>query len=470
MRVLDYDLIAVGGGTAGLVSSAGGAYMGARVALLEKRALGGDCLWTGCVPSKALIASARLARDMREAGELGLIGSAQTHSFDEVMKRMRRVRETVARHDDPERFRKLGVDVHFGAAHFLGPGLLEVEEVGRIRSRRIILATGASPDSPSIRGLEETGYLTHMTVFDQSALPGAISILGGGPVGVELAQVYRRLGAEVTVVEAQPRILPREDPDVSETLQRVLEQEGVRVRKGAEVVRVRREGAVKILEMRDGSEVRGDELLVATGRRPSTSELDLGRAGIEVLGPAVRVDRWLRTTGAGVWAAGDVTGGLQFTHQADNMARIAVRNALLPFRRRFDDSGIPRVTYTDPEVARIGFGQMEGEARGGVTYRYPFRDLDRSILEGETEGFVKITADRRGRILGASIVGRGAGDLLLPLALAKKHGIRLSEISDTVFPYPTRAEGLRRTADSYQRRRLEGAGGRLLRKIVSWLK
>ena len=365
MRVLEYDLVAVGGGTAGLVSAAGGAYLGARVALLEKRALGGDCLWTGCVPSKALIASARLARDMRAAGELGLTGSAQTHSFAEVMKRMRRVREVVARHDDPERFRKMGVDVHFGTAHFLGPGRLEVEGVGRIRSRRIILATGASPTAPSIRGLVETGYLTHITVFDQSALPRAISILGGGPVGVELAQVYRRLGAEVTVVEAQPRILPQEDPDVSETLQRVLEREGVRVLNGAEVVRVRTEGGVKILALRNGPEVRGDELLVATGRQPSTSELDLGRAGVEGVGPGVRVDRWLRTTGAGIWAAGDVTGGLQFTHQADSMARIAVRNALLPFRKRFDDSGIPRVTYTDPEVARIGLGQMQGEARGG---------------------------------------------------------------------------------------------------------
>lgn len=470
MKSFEYDILAVGGGTAGLVTAAGASYLGARVGLVEREALGGDCLWTGCVPSKALVASAHLAQAMRKAEDLGLRGASPAHASRKIMARMRRVRDVVGRHDDPRRFREMGVGVHFGRARFAGPETLEVEGVGRIRSRRIVLCTGAVPEVPTIEGLSEAGYLTHSTIFDQETLPESLLVIGAGPAGLELAQVCARLGARVTVVEALPVILSREDPDVSDLLLEILGNEGIRIRLRARVRSVRRDRGEKVLVLDDGEEIRGLEILVATGRRPRTADLELHRVGAEMAGPAVQVGKDLRTTARGVWAAGDVTGGLQFTHVADYMAKVAVQNALLPFRRKVDYENIPRVTYTDPEVAHVGLSLEEGEARGGASYSYRFRDLDRAIVEGDTQGFVRIVADRRGRILGATIVGRGAGDLILPLVLAKQNGLPLSKLANTVFPYPTRIEAVKRAADSYQRTRLQGPGGQLLKKVVSWLR
>lgn len=470
MKTLEYDLVALGGGTAGLVSAAGASYLGLKAALVEASALGGDCLWTGCVPTKALVASARLAHAMRGAERWGLRGASPGHAFSEVMARMKRVRGEVARHDDPERFRKMGVDVHFGAGHFLEPGTLEVEGVGPIRSKRIVLATGAHPWVPSVEGLEEVGFLTHLSAFDQETLPGSILILGGGPVGLEFAQVYRRLGAKVTVLEILPGILGGEDPEAASQLQEILEGEGIRFRLGAKAVSAGTGEKGKVIRLEDGSQISGKEIFVATGRRPNTGGLELARVGVEREGFAVRVDSTLRTTGRGIWAAGDVTGGPQFTHAADHMAKTVLRNALFPFRKKVDYGNIPRVIYTDPEVAHVGLPHEEAQARGGVTYSYPFHDLDRAMVDGESAGFVKVTADRRGRILGATILGHGAGELIAPLVLARGNGLPLDRISNTVFPYPTRAEGVKRAADAYQRARLEGGAGKLLKRVLSWLK
>lgn len=465
----EYDIVAVGGGTGGLVTAAGAAYLGAEAALVEKDALGGDCLWTGCVPSKALLASARLAHAMRHASRLGLRGAAPRHAFGEVMDRMRSARARVAEHDDPERFREMGVDVHFGRARFVDRGTLEVEGVGTIRSPRIVVATGAVPAVPPIPGLDDAGFLTHETALESDVLPDEIVVLGAGPVGLEFAQVYARLGAEVTVVEMAPEILPVEDPDVGAALRRVLEDEGISFRTGwkaeeAEVVDGRKQ-----VRGPGGEVLRCDEIFVATGRTPCTEGLEPERAGVETDGAALRVDETLRTSAAGIWAVGDVTGGPQFTHLADHMAKTALRNALFPFSTRLDDSAIPRVTYTDPEVARVGLGRKEAEGRGARVHRYDLHDLDRAIADGRTEGFVEIAADRKGRILGATILGAGAGDLLQPVVLAMKHDLTLADLSDTVHPYPTMVEGVKRAADAYQRSRLEGTGGRILRKVVSWL-
>ena len=471
MSEQEYDIVAVGGGTGGLVTAAGAAYLGARPALVEKNALGGDCLWTGCVPSKALIASARLAHAMRDADELGLRSAAPRHAFREVMERMRSARETVAHHDDPQRFRDMGVDVHFGAARFLEPGVLEVEGVGRIRSSRIVVATGAVPAIPPIPGLEEAGYLTHETAFDQNELPERIVILGGGPIGLEFSQIYARLGAEVTVVEMLPEILPAEDDDVGAAVRTMLGSEGIRIVTGAKASRVTKdaEGGGAVVETEDGRGFECDAVFVATGRTPQTEGLELDRAGIETDGAAIRVDDTLKTTGRGAWAVGDVTGGLQFTHVADYMAKTALRNAIFPFSSRVDYSAVPWVTYTDPEVAHVGLGQEEAEAEGGTTYRYDLDDLDRAIVDARTRGFCKITADKKGRIRGATMVAHDAGSLLQPVVLAMKHGLKLSDIADTVFPYPTMVEGVKNTANAYQRSRLEGTGGRILKKVVSWL-
>ena len=265
------------------------------------------------------------------------------------------------------------------------------------------------------------------------------------------------------------RLLPQEDADVAAALQEILEEEGIRFSLGARGVRVRTGEGRKVVTLEDDSEVAGHEIFVATGRHPNTEGLDLDRAGVETVEQAVRVDSRLKTTADGVWAAGDVTGGPQFTHMADVMARAVLQNSIFPFKKKVDYGNIPRVTYTDPEVAHIGMSQEEGEGRGGTTFSYPFQDLDRAIVDGETKGFVKITADRKGRIMGATILGHGAGELLMPLVLAKTNGISLSKISGTVFPYPTRVEGVKRAADAYQRTRLDGTGGKILKKVVSWL-
>ncbi len=469
MTVQEHDLIAVGGGTAGLVSAAGAAYLGARPALIEKAALGGDCLWTGCVPSKALLASARLAHAMRNAESLGLRGAPPRDVFCGVMERMREARATVAHHDDPERFRDMGVDVHFGTARFVGRDTLDVEGVGRLRSKRIIVATGARPAIPPIPGLEEAGYQTHETIFDLESHPRRVGILGGGPIGLEFSQVFSRLGSEVVVLEMLDRILPNEDPDVAEALLGILRREGIDVELGARVVGVEVEGARKVILTEGGRRFAVDEILVATGRRPNTEGLDLERAGIERDGMAVRVNSSLRSTNRGVWAAGDVTGGLQFTQVADYMAKKALRNALLPLNSSVDYRHVPWVTYTDPEVAHVGLGAEAASARGAVTYTYDFDDLDRAITDAQTLGFVKISADSKGRILGATILGHGAGELLQPIVLAMTHGLSLAKVADTVFPYPTMAEGVKRAANAYQRTRLESRGGRVLKKVVSWL-
>ena len=467
----EYDLVALGGGTAGLVSAAGATYLGARAALVEREALGGDCLWTGCVPSKALLASARRAHAMRSAPDVGLPAAAPQTSMPDVMARLRSARATVAKHDDPERFRSMGVGVHFGAARFVAPDVVEVEGVGRLRSRRFVVATGAVPSIPPVPGLEDAGYLTHRTLFDLDERPDRLVVLGGGPVGLEMAQAFARLGSRVTVVEALERVLPGEDPDVSAALRGLLEAEGITVVTGDAAARVERSPTgARILVTASGARHEADALLVATGRRPATEGLELARAGVETDGRgAVVVDGRLKTTGDHAWAAGDVTGGPQFTHLADAMAKTVLRNALLPGGSALDDAAVPRVTYTDPEVAHVGLGQEEAEAEGASTWRYAFADLDRAIADGDTRGFVKIHADRRGRVRGATIVGAQAGELLLPLVMAMKHGLTLGKLSDTVFPYPTRMEGVKRAADGWRRGKIDSLGGRVLRRVVSWL-
>jgi pyruvate/2-oxoglutarate dehydrogenase complex dihydrolipoamide dehydrogenase (E3) component len=470
MNELEYDVVALGGGTAGLVTAAGARLLGARAAVVEREALGGDCLWTGCVPSKALVATARRAHDMSSAVELGLSASSGRHDFSRVMARMRDARSTVAHHDDPERFRSMGVDVHHGSARFLAPGLVEVDGIGRIRSKRFVIATGAGPVIPPIAGLETAGYLSNVTAFDQTELPRRIVIIGGGPIGLEFAQIYRRLGAEVTVVELTSRILPREDPDVADLVERLLTEEGVAVQTDVSIERVEADQTGKTCIAGDGRRFPCDEIFVAVGRRPNTVDLDLDRAGVELHNGAVRVDRTLRTTARGVWAAGDVLGGLQFTHVAEYQAKVVVQNALLPLKKKVDYSAVPWVTYLDPEVAHVGMLESRAKDEGARTFSYPFSELDRAIADGDTKGMVKISADKKGRILGATIVGAAAGELIFPLVLAITHGIPLSKISSTIYPYPTRMEGVKRAADEYQKTRLDGLAGSLLRKVVSWLR
>jgi pyruvate/2-oxoglutarate dehydrogenase complex dihydrolipoamide dehydrogenase (E3) component len=444
-----FDLIAIGGGTAGLVTAAGAASLGLRAALVERDALGGDCLWTGCVPSKALIASARLAHQMRHAERLGLTGASPAHVFAHVMDRMRSVRSRVGEHDDPERFRKLGIEVVFGEARLAASNRVTVEDRS-LMSKRIVVATGSSSSVPPIPGLEDVGYLTHATAFEQNALPGRIAILGGGPIGLEFAQIYSRLGAEVVVFEMLPQLLPREDREAAETLGELLAAEGVKVHTGARVERVEGgEGASKIVNAVSDADGRlaatVDELFVATGRRSNGDGLGLEAAGVEVERGVVKVDRTLRSSVPGIWAAGDVTGDLQFTHVADYQAKLVLRNSVFPFSSRQDLKSVPRVTYTDPEIAHVGLTESEArlEHRRVEVYRYDFADLDRAIVDG--------------------------GELIVPLVLAMKEKMPLGKLSRIVYPYPTMAEGVKRTADGYYRAKLAGQSGTWLRKVVRWL-
>ena len=466
----DCDLVAIGGGTGGLVTAAGAAYLGLRPTLVEKSALGGDCLWTGCVPSKALIASARLAWNIDHAARLGLGSGGARSEFRTVMERMRAARATVAHHDDPERFRSMGVSVHFGSARFLDASTLEVEGVGRIRSKRFVIATGAVAAIPPIPGLEDTDYWTYETVFDQDELPGSIVILGGGPIGLEFAQVFARLGSRVTVLEMAPTILIREDPDAAAFMHRLLEAEGIDIRVGAAATAVRTEAARTVVETSNGGQVTADRLFVATGRRPMTDGLNLEAAGIRTDRGAVVVDSRLRTSSGSAWAVGDVTGALQFTHVAEQMAKVALRNAIIPGTTKIRYDSVPWVTYTDPEIAHVGLSEAEADAEGGTTYRYELDDLDRAIVDASAVGFVKVSADRKGRVLGATIVAHGAGELILPLVMARQHGLTLGRIANTIFPYPTMVEGVKRAAGEYMRSRLDTTSGRLLKRIIQWLK
>ena len=465
-----YDLVALGGGTGGLVAAAGGAYLGLHTAIVEKHALGGDCLWTGCVPSKALIASARLARQMNRAAGLGLTPNGERHDFRAVMERMRAARATVAHHDDPERFRKMGVGVHFGTARFLDPGTVEVEGAGTLRAKRFVVATGAVPAIPPIAGLADAGYWTYETVFDENELPDSITIMGGGPIGVEFAQVFARLGSKVTILEMAPSILIREDPDVAAFMHRLLEQEGIEIRTGAAVTGVRSENGRAVVETNDGGSITVGQLFVATGRRPCTDGMDLEAAGIRTERGAVVVDHHLRTTSKSAWGVGDVTGALQFTHVAEQMAKVALRNSVLPAKTKIRYDSVPWVTFTDPEVAHVGMSEAEAAEAGGTTYRYEMNDLDRAIVDGSAVGFVKISADRKGKVIGATIVAHGAGDLLMPLVLAKTHGLSLSQVANTIFPYPTMVEGVKRASGEYMRSRLDTASGRTLKRVIQWLK
>lgn len=474
-----YDLVVVGGGTAGLVSTAVAAGLGARVALVERGRLGGECLWTGCVPSKALVASARAAALARSGARLGLPALEAEIDAGAVLESVREVRARVQPHDDPGRFRDMGAEVLEGTpARLLSPD--EVEAGGRrLRARSIILATGSRPAVPPVRGLEKAGYVTHEGFFDRPRLPASLLVLGGGPVGVELAQACARLGVRVTLVEQEARVLPREDADVSAVVAAALEEDGVRILAGRRAVAAsapehdgRRTLELAAAEGAPGAPGRGapdrveaEEILVAAGRRPNVEDLGLEAAGVEADASGVLVDGKLRTARPRILAAGDVIGGLLFTHVADHEARTAVRNALFPFPSRVDYSGVPWAIFTDPEVGRVGPTEEEARERWGDrigVHRYDLSDLDRAITERSARGLVKLVTDSRGRLLAGHVVGPEAGTVISEVALAVKRGLKVSELSGLVHPYPTMSEGVRRAADAAMRARLTDRARRWL--------
>ena len=449
----------LGGGTAGLVAATIAGRLGARVVLAERAHTGGDCLWTGCVPSKSLLAAAALAHRMRTAGAVGLTPCEPVVDFAAVMAHVHGARERIAPHDSPERLRAAGVEVHESVGRFLDPGVVEVG--GRpLRYRAALIATGSRPMLPPIPGLGEGRPLTSETVWDLTELPTRLVVLGGGSIGCELAQAFGRLGSDVTVLEAGPRLVGREEPEASELVRERLEREGVRVVLDARVVGARTR-SVDVEHAGGREAVDHDRLLVAAGRAPDTDGLGLARAGVETdAAGAVVVDGRLRTSAHDVYAAGDVTGALPFTHVAAYHARVAVVNALLRTRRRVSYRAVPWVTFTDPEVARVGLSEAQARERLGdavVVARHDYAESDRAITAGEAYGFAKLVGDRRGRLLGATVAAPGGGEAIAELAARIEAGDTIADVSNAVHAYPTFAEGPAQAADGHLLERLARA-------------
>lgn len=478
-----YNLVVVGAGTAGLVTAAGAAGLGARVALVERAELGGDCLNIGCVPSKSLLRSAHASAEFREAEALGLRGTqGSSVDFSAAMERMRAVRARIAPNDSAARFsEELGVDVFFGEGRF--SGRRQVEVAGQtLEFRKAVIATGARATVPPIPGLEEAGYLTNENVFDLERLPERLLVLGGGPLGCELAQAFARMGARVTLVELADQFLPREDPEAASLLFEQLKRDGVDVRLATGLARV--EGAgdgekMAFLE-REGSQERVacDQILIAVGRTPNVDGIGLDAAGVaHDRNRGVIIDDTFCTANRHIYAAGDVCMAQKFTHAADFAARAVIQNALFAVgplgRKTLSELTIPWCTYTDPEIAQVGLGEAEADDQGIEieTFERSFSEVDRAIADGRDTGFVKIrVAKGSDRILGATVVGYGASDLIGEIAVARAAGLGLGALAAIIHPYPSRAEIIRQLGDAYNRTRLTPTVKKLFKSYLDFLR
>ncbi|MGD9791196.1 MAG: mercuric reductase [Phycisphaerales bacterium] len=469
-----YNMVVIGGGTAGLVTAAGAAGLGAKVALIERRLLGGDCLNFGCVPSKALIRSARAVGDLMEAHRLGVsIGAGFGVDFAKIMQRMRRLRADIAPHDSAERFRSLGIDVFLGDARFTGPDTIEVGGQ-TLRFARACLATGARPATPPIPGLVEAGFLNNESVFTLTQLPRRLAVLGSGPIGCELAQCFARFGTEVTVIDMASQILPREDRDAAEFVNRALQRDGIAFKLNASTTRVERSATGKVLVLKVGTaeeRIEVDEILVGVGRVPNVEGMGLEAAGVQFdTRKGVEVSDGLRTSNPRIYAAGDVCSVYKFTHAADAMARIVIQNALFFGRAKASRLVMPWCTYTDPEIAHVGLYEKDARERGIETdvISVELGKVDRAILDGES-GLLKVVL-RKGtdEILGATLVSRHSGETISELTTAITHGIGLRKLASVIHPYPTQAEVIKRAADAYNRTRLTPGVKKLFERVLAW--
>jgi len=467
-----YHLVVLGAGTAGLVTAAGAAGIGARVALVERHLLGGDCLNVGCVPSKCLIRSSRVVFDIKEADRFGVNAPAGYGAdFPGVMERMRRLRAQISHHDSVRRFSSLGVDVFLGEARFAGPDVVEVGGK-RLRFSKAVIATGARAAVPPVDGLSDAGFLTNESVFSLADLPRRLLVFGAGPVGCEMAQAFRRFGSEVTIIERASQFLTREDPDAAAVVSGAFLRDGIDVRLNTVVTGVTAVGTEKRVHLRRadgfGDVVVTDEILIGAGRAPNVEKLNLEGVGV-AYDPrkGVEVDDFLRTANPSIYAAGDVCQAHKFTHAADAAARIVIQNALFRGRKRYSALTIPWCTYTDPEIAHVGMYERDARERGIPvdTFVREMREVDRAVADGEEEGFVKVHV-RKGtdKILGATIVARHAGEMINEISLAMVGGIGLGALGGVIHPYPTQAEAIKQVGDLYNRTRLTP----FVRKLLAW--
>ena len=469
-----FDVVVIGGGTAGLVTASGCARLGRKVALIDREALGGDCLWTGCVPTKALVASAKLAHQMRNAAAWGLEAVTPKLSPRSIMESMREQRRIISRHDDPQKFRNLGIDVIEGSAKLVSPREVEVGE-RRLVAKDIVLATGARTSVPPVEGLKESGFLDHVSFLNQDEFPASLLILGGGYIGIEFAQLFARFGVKVTVVEMLDEIVNKEDADVIARVRQILRDEGIELFTGWAVKSVRRDGGRKIarIETKTGEsrELAVDELFVASGRRGNTENLGLEAAGVKVERSWIVVDRFLQTTVPRIWACGDVHGGLQFTHVAAYEAVKLVRNMLFPGKSAVDYHDIPWALYTDPEVGHIGMTEAEARAKFGEdvrTYKVELADVDRAVVDRTPLGLIKLVCDAKGKILGAHVLSANASTVIEEVVLARRKGLKIGDLAQRISAYPSLADGVQKAASLYYQDVAKGWLGGLGKKVAAW--
>lgn len=471
-----YNLVVLGAGTAGLVAAAGAAGMGAKVALIERHLMGGDCLNVGCVPSKAIIRSGHAAADIRDADRFGIRVAGEVEvDFAAVMERLRRIRADISPHDSARRFTEhYGVEIYFGQASFSSRDTVEVNGTP-LRFARAVIATGARAAVPPIPGLAEAGFLTNHNVFNLSEQPRRMAVVGGGPIGCELAQAFARLGTEVTIVEMAEQFLSREDRDAAEILKRSLIRDGVRVRLSTGLTSVERSGEQRALTLAtpDGEEqITVDQILVGVGRTPNVEGLELERAGVAYDRTGVVVDDTLRTTNRRIYASGDICLPHKFTHAAEASSRAVIQNALFPGpRKRVSRLTIPWCTYTAPEIAHVGIYEHDAEREGIAvdTIKIPMSEVDRALAEGDEEGFLKLhLKGGSDTILGATIVARHAGELISEITTAMAGGIGLGSFAGIIHPYPTQAEIIRKAADAYNRTKLTPRVAGILKRYFAW--
>jgi len=470
-----YNLVVIGAGTAGLVTAAGAAGLGAKVALVERHLLGGDCLNVGCVPSKCIIRSSRVAADLRDANQFGIrVPQGMEVDFPAVMERMRELRARISAHDSARRFKDLGVDVFLGEGHFSGPDTVEV--AGKtLRFKKAVIATGTRPVHPTIEGLAEAGFLTNETVFSLTERPRRLAVIGGGPIGCELAQAFRRLGCEVTLFHNASHILNREDSDAAEILQQSFLRDGIRLILNCKTKRVEKRNGSKVVQIECGGkedEIAVDEILAGAGRAPNVEGLNLEGVGVKYdRREGIEVNEHLQTTNPRIYAAGDICLKYKFTHTADATARMVIQNALFLGRKRQSALTIPWCTYTDPEIAHVGMYERDAQEKGIAvdTFIRPLNDVDRAIADGEEEGFVKIHVKKgTDKILGATIVARHAGEMLGEITLAIVGNLGLGTLSNVIHTYPTQAEAIKQVADAYNRTRLTPFIKGLFTRWLDW--
>jgi len=450
-----FDVIVLGGGTAGLVTASGCVRLGRKVALIEREALGGDCLWTGCVPTKALVASAKVAHLMRHADAFGLEPVTPRITPKSVMDSMREQRRLISRHDDPAKFRALGIDVIEGDARLVSRNEVEAGS-RRLQGKDIVIATGARTSVPPIEGLKENGFLDHATFLAQDAFPAAVLILGGGYIGIEFAQIFARFGSRVTVVEMADEIISKEDAEIIRRVRAILTAEGIEIRTGWAVKSVRGEAGKKIarIENKAGEhqEVTVDEIFVASGRRGNSENLGLEEVGVKMERSWVVTDRFLRTSVPRIWACGDIHGGLQFTHTAAYEAVKLVRNILFPGKSAADYTHVPWALYTDPEVGHIGLTEEEARQKHGDsvrTYVVEMNDVDRAVVDRTPLGVIKLVCDAKGNLLGGHALCANASTVIEEVVLARRKGMKVGDLAQRISSYPSLADGVQKAASLY---------------------